>query len=874
MKISLKGLAEFFPQLDPQFLLQKSGDFKRDLPLSGIEIGGIRNPTEGLEKVCVAKILEAVQHPKADRLRVCKVERNPKEEPLQIVCGAPNARAGIKVALAPVGSVLPGNFAIKESEIRGVVSRGMLCSGKELGLSEESDGILELPDSAQVGTSFVSTLGLDDQIWEVELTPDRGDCLSHFGMAREIGRLLKMTPEFPEIENIGTSENNSEIPLVNVEVQNPKACKMYLAQLFEGFNQKPSPNFITSKLNLLGIRTHNAIVDITNFILMELGHPLHAFDADKVQGRILVRNAKLGEKLKTLDGVERKLSVDDLVIADSERVLALAGVMGGEDSAVSDKTTRVILECALFDPEFIRATAKRHKISSDSSYRFERGVDPSIRFKILGRAALLFKQVCGARRRGAFVDVLSDKSNKLGLEHEINLDLRVFRDVSGIEAQADEISRSFQSVGISSQVKSPNLVRVVVPPHRFDLNREVDLIEEGARLLGYSRIPPRYPAQVEATRSLTRSLYRKGRILREAILARGLTEIMPYAFLGEKEIEFFDSDFRNQFVDLENPLSADWATLRPSLCFGIISSIKNHLALGQMRGGVFDLGSVFCQNPNFSVENRDTGVDEFLHVGWGLFGERKPLHWSTDKSSKEKNVHVDFFDGKSLLTDVLFELQTLDPRTSGAQIQSLNDVFQNPELARVVPAMAPWIPLRLLHPGKSALIYLAGQGPAGVQQVIGFLGELHPFYAGQILNLPTGSHLGCVLGELRLGAAVLSQIKELNLGHTKILQPKGKALPQIRFPVVERDLALKIPRQTRASDLDRTLRKVGGKFLVSLQCIDRFENEESKTEGQWVSLAFRAQFQSTEATLKEEEISSALKDMIEAAKSRHQAELR
>lgn len=870
MKISLKALAEFFPNLDSKTLFQKSAELRESLPLAGIEIGVIKKLGTDLDKVVVGKIIEAQKHPKADRLRVCKVQHVESGDLLQIVCGAPNARAGIKVALAPVGCVLPGNFEIKAAEIRGVTSAGMLCSGKELGLSEDSDGILELPDSAPVGSGFVKALGIEDQIWEIELTPDRGDCLSHWGMAREVGRLLKMSPSMIEGEPLASGESSSDLALVNVEVQDTKACPIYIAQLFEGFQNKKSPDWLERRLHNLGLRTHSAIVDITNCVLMELGSPLHAFDADKVNGRLLVRRAKSSEKLKTLDGVLRELSPDDLVIADSEGPLALAGVMGGEDSAVTEKTSRVILECAIFDPEVIRATVKRHKLNSDSSHRFERGVDPSIRLKVLGRASLLFKQICGARRRGAYVEVRDEKSSKFGREHEVNLDLRLFRDVSGIEATAEEVTRAFQSVLISSTVKSPNLVGVTVPSHRQDLVREVDLIEEAARLLGYNRIQARYPIQQQGSRSRTRAIYRKMRLCREALLSQGLTEVMPYGFIGDSELTFLPDFVKEQVVGLENPLSQDWRYLRPNLFFGILSCIRRHLGLGQGRGGLFDSGTVFSQKFEKEPVNRSSGVNEFFHLGWGLFGPRIPLHWSTDKSRNDKDESVDFFDAKGIGENVFSELQTLEPRLSGAQLMGLDELLLNSELKKVLDVTAPWIPVKLLHPGRTGIYYLAGAGPMGVQNVVGFVGELHPFFAPDILNLPTGSQVGVAFGELRIGGALLGQIESVK-SEPQLILPKGQMKAEVRFPIVERDVALSLPANMRASEVERTLKKAGGPLLVGLQCIDRFINPSTPDR---VSLAFRLSLQSAEGTLSEEQIKKVFQDLLDAAKTRHQAALR
>ncbi len=399
MKISFKAISEFLDAPNAYELLQKKKSVLRtDLPLSGLEIGETKSGSDGLEKVIIAQIMEFEKHPKADRLNVCQVSVGENSPRLQIVCGAPNVKAGMKVAMAPVGAVLPGNFAIKEAEIRGVKSFGMLCSEKELGLSSESQGIMSLAVSAPVGSLFVKAMGLDDEIWEFELTPDRGDCLSHKGLSREISRFLGVKTRLPEFDSITTGENQNEVALVSVEVAAKDSCQSYGLQLFESIQNGQSPDWLKRRLESLGIRSHSSVVDITNLVLMEWGHPIHAFDADKIKGsRLIVRFAKNTEKLKTLDGEIRQLTTQDLVIADSEGPVALAGVMGGFDSSVTEQTQRVILECAVFDPLVVRAMSKRHKIQTDSSYRFERGVDIQSRLQVVGRASLLLKQLCRAK---------------------------------------------------------------------------------------------------------------------------------------------------------------------------------------------------------------------------------------------------------------------------------------------------------------------------------------------------------------------------------------------------------------------------------------------------------------------------------------------
>lgn len=866
MKLSLKWLTDFFPNLKASGsdVGAKADTLRSTLPFFGIEIGGYKRIGQGIEAVQVAHLLEFQKHPNADKLNVCKVATGKPGEILQIVCGAPNVKAGAKVALAPVGCELPGGLKIKQAAIRGVDSFGMLCSEKELGLSDESNGIMLLPESAPVGSPVVKALGLADEVWEIELTPDRADCLSHYGMAREMARFLNEKPALPEHDELVAG---SDVPVVNVEVQSSKLCPVYGAQLFEGATNAQTPEWMKRTLDRLGLRSHGAIVDITNFVLMELGHPLHAFDADKIVGsKIIVRNAKAGEKLVTLDGEARTLHADDLVIADAEKPLALAGVMGGLDSGVTANTKRVLLESAVFDMNAIRATAKRHRIHSDASHRFERGVDAAGVVRAAGRASLLIRQITGARRRGAYVEIRSDKAEKLFAKHSINFNLRTYKDVVGVDAGADELIRAFHSVGIEAQTKSPNVIRVDVPTHRLDLVREIDLVEEAARLLGYDKIPARYPDQHERTHAVTGGVVAKVRRVRHRLVETGLTEMMPYAFVSAEQLKAVPNV---KAVELQNPLSAEWSHLRPSLSFGLLEVLKRHVALGQPEGGFFDSGSVFETSAAGDVQattdkpTRSTGCREAFHAGWALSGHRLEEHWSSDKKSADRKAFVDVFDAKGVAERVMDGLVALDGRWKGAQFVALGEALENPAFAKAWTGEAAWIPTALLHPGRSALIVLPGP-PPGV--VVGYVGELHPAHKRDLLNLPAGLAIGAVLGEVRvmtdLTGALEAKEAENALG-------RGKIRLSRMLPVVDRDLAVVVSGDTKAGDIDRALRKTLGGELIDLQCVDRFD-----LGGGRVSLAWRFRFQGVEATLTDAQIQGFVDKALGELKQKFSAEIR
>ena len=887
MKISLKWLQDLFPSYEKNGgLAAHSAEFREKLPLAGLEIGSWKRMGQGIDDVIVGQILEFQKHPKADRLNVCRVSQGEGKEILQVVCGAPNVKAKMKVALARVGTVLPGDFKIKEARIRDVDSYGMLCSERELGLSEAGEGILELPDSAPLGSGLVKALGINDEIWEIELTPDRGDCLSHWGIAREIGRMIGQKPVLPEHDPINPKDSG-EVPMLSVEVQAPKVCPIYGAQLFEGLANGDSPEWMRRRLESLGTRTHNAVVDITNFVLSELGHPMHAFDADKIRGsKIIVRFAKAGEKLKTLDGVDRVLTAQDLVIADLEAPLALAGVMGGFDSGVTKATTRVVLETAVFDHELIRSMAQRHKIHSDSSHRFERGVDAANRLNAAGRATLLIRQLTRARKRGSYIEVSTEKAEKLLAPQSHNFDLRAFKDVVGLEASAEEITKCFLSVSVEAQIKSPNVLKVEVPTHRHDLVREIDLVEEAARLLGYDRIPLRYPQQHVFTVSSTRTLFQRLRQLRHRWVETGLSEMMPYDFISGKEA----AHLRNfNFVEIKNPLSAEWQYMRPNLSFGLIGVMARHAALGQLTGGFFDTGNVFetvkdsedaardsakgdapkaesAKSEAVPTASHSTGTREAWHAGFALIGSRRNDHWSSDKKSSERKAEVDFFDGKGVVEQALDGLMAVEARWGGAQFVALSEFLKNENFAQELAGQAPWIPVDVLHPGRSALIVWPGK-PQG--SIVGYVGELHPSLKPDLLNLPKGLQLGAVMGELRVVADIGQSIELTRKGQLERMSPRDCIEVSRRLPIVERDLALVVDPAVRAVDLDKTLRRAAGAELIDLQCLDLFKLPDGKN-----SLAFKVLLQGQDATLTDEQITGVVKKMLQAAGEKHQAVLR
>ena len=500
-----------------------TGELVELLTMAGLEVDSVEQAAAGLQDLLVGEVLSVESHPDADKLRVCRVDTG-QAEPLQIVCGAPNVKTGGKYPLAPVGSKLPGDTRIGKSKLRGVESFGMLCSARELGLSDEHAGLMELPAGAEAGQGVVDLLGLDDALIEIDLTPNRGDCLGIEGIAREVGTLTRtaVTGVKPGPVAPATDEE------FEVDVQAPAACPHYLGRVIRGVNATAAtPLWMQERLRRSGLRSLGPLVDITNYVLMELGQPMHAFDLGRLSGGICVRYAQAGERLTLLD--ERELSLDDgtLVIADHDRALAIAGVMGGIDSGVTDATTDLFLECAFFTPEAIAGCARKYALHTDSSHRFERGVDPQLQARAIERATALLLEICGGAA-GPVTEQLA--ADHLPERAAITLRKQRIQRVLGMLPADDEIADILVRLGMQIEVQENAGWQVLPPSFRFDIDIEADLIEEVGRIYGYNRLPSvslqgalDIQPQVEVERSLEQ--------FSDILVARGYQQAVTYSFV-------------------------------------------------------------------------------------------------------------------------------------------------------------------------------------------------------------------------------------------------------------------------------------------------------------------------------------------------------
>lgn len=634
MRVSLKWLQEFFAEkLDPKTIADQ-------LTFAGLEIEAIEEQGKGLDQVVVAKILEKIQHPDADRLSLCQV--NNGQEILAIVCGAQNMKAGDKVALAQIGAVLPGDFKIKKSKIRGQESFGMLCSASELGLAEVGEGIIILDEGAELGRPLAEHFGLDDTVLEINITPNRGDCLSVLGIVREISAVTGY-----KIQKILHEKNFTEqfANPFSIEIEDAKKCLRYCSRVIKNVKVQESPIEIQEKLKASGIRPINNIVDATNLVMLETGHPLHAFDMEKILGnKIFVRSAKDKEKLKTLDDQERELSSDELVISDQKHSLALAGIMGGLDSSITESSQTLLLESASFDPATIRKSSKRVVLNTDSSYRFERWVDVNSVDFALDR---LTEVICQFNSK-AEVSQIADLYPEKLLNKKILFRPSYFAKVIGLEVGLEEVKKHFSALHFFCEEKSSYL-EVEVPSFRSDIEREIDLVEELARLIGYDKVPVTYPCI--SLNDLKSSQHNYINSVKTKLCNLGFFEAINYSFTSAEAISKWNWR-EGPGLNLVNPISEELAVMRPTLISSLVANLRHNLSHGEGDIKLFEIRPVYLL--------KDEKIEESLFSCLLVSGHRALRHF------QEKNIEVDFYYMKGLVQKLLPEalFKTLEIKPS------------------------------------------------------------------------------------------------------------------------------------------------------------------------------------------------------------------
>ncbi len=598
------------------------------LTMAGLEIEAIEPVAADFNQVVIGEVLEVERHPNAEKLNVCKINVG-ETNPLQIVCGAPNVKVGMKTPVALIGAQI-GELKIKQAKLRGVESFGMLCSAQELGLAETSNGLLELPQNAPIGKSIRDYLQLDDSMFEINITPNRGDCLSIQGIAREIAVLTQSNLISPEIKTVQTTIEDK----IEVELINSNACPHYVGRIIRNINpQATTPLWMQEKLRRSGLRTLHPIVDITNYVLLELGQPMHAFDLEKLNGGIRVRNATKGEKITLLNGQTIELDDKTLVIADRKQAQALAGIMGGADSAVSNETKNIFLESAFFLPSLFAGTARKYGLQSDSSQRFERGVDPSLQIKAIERATALIIEICGGE-----VAPLIQEIEPEHLPERPTLYLRVERlkRLLGIEIPNTEVSGILKRLEMEIQIKTTGW-QVVPPPFRFDIHVEADLIEEAARIYGYERIQgevAQYPLQIK-------NKHYSLQHLQTSLVQQGYQEAITYSFVDPSLEKLLHPE--SNPLALANPISNDLAVMRTSLWAGLLMALKYNINRQQSDVKLFETGLRF--------ENGEK-LEQIPTLAGIATGRALPEQWGNASRA------LDFFDVKGelehLISDVSF----------------------------------------------------------------------------------------------------------------------------------------------------------------------------------------------------------------------------
>ena len=809
MKISLKWLNDY---VDIKDFFSKPEELGELLTRAGLEVEEITNRAKDFQNVVIGHILEKDKHPNADKLSLCRVSTGDVVH--QIVCGAQNHKAGDKVIVALPGAVLPGNFAIKKSAVRGVDSAGMLCSLKELGLAKESEGIAILPTDAPIGKAYAEFGGYDDVAFELKVTPNRADCLSHFGLAREVACLLGRELKAPKFDVAATGDSTKKA--VNLEVKAVDLCPRYTGRFIKGVKVGESPAWLKQKLDAVGLNSINNIVDITNFVMMELGQPLHAFDASMIKGsKIVVDKAVAGEKFITLDGTEKVLKGEELTIRDGERAVCLAGVVGGQNSGVSESTKDIFLEAAYFAPMSVRKASRGLGVDTDSSYRFSRGVDPDGALRASNRAANLIVEVAGGMIFGDNHDFYPQPVKK----NAIKISVQTVSDRLGYVAEEAKFVDFMKRLGCVVE-KVGSEYSVLPPTYRFDIEQDMDLVEEYARLNGYEHIPDVLPLMNQEP-SMHDKEYMLDMKLSRFIRGEGFSQAFNFAFVGSaKEVQFLGDVKALNAVGLKasaekikimNPLNEEMDVMRSSLSFGLFRNMVNNFHSGNHFGKLFETGKTFFQD-NAYLESRRLGL-----IQWG----RPQNLWN-----------------KSLDYPVVFEIK--------AAVELL--------LAKLNIGSYTWVKVDkadvpgFMHLGQFAALVVEGKK-------VGFIGSAHP----SLLDAE----------KIRVPVAMA----ELDLDALYKGQPRSYRIQSIsKFQAVERDLALKMKKEIAVGDVVKDIRKAGAGLLTNVEIFDVYEGE--KIDAGFKSVAIRLVLQDKAATLQEAQINEVQNKVLESLKKNFDISIR
>ncbi len=798
MKISLNWLNQY---VDISAFLKKPESLSELLTGVGLEVEGIENRAEQFNHVVVGQILKKEAHPNADKLTFCQVSTG-QGIVHQIVCGARNHNEGDRVVLALPGAVLPGEFKIKKSKIRGIESAGMMCSESELRISEESDGIMILPKEAPIGKPFGEYARLNDIIFELKVTPNRADCLSHLGLAREIAVLTDQKVKYPSIDFSPVSNSSQEA--IRLEVKDTERCPRYCGRYIKGVKVGKSPDWLKLALESVGFNSINTVVDVTNFVMLELGQPLHAFDVRYLsKNRITVDAAKKAEKFVSLDGTEFELTGEELMIRDGEKAVALAGVVGGMNSGVREDTTDLFIESAYFLPTVVRKSSRLHGIQTDSAYRFSRGVDPQGTQKAMDRACALIQELTGG-------EIYSDPYDSYPKPIEntsVLVDVRNVSERLGYEVPSDKFMACMDQLGCYAKKISDFECELLPPSYRVDLKIKEDFIEEYGRLNGYNNIPENFPL-VDCYPSSHQFEFIMGQSFEKFLSAIGYQQVVNLAFLKEKfqKEVLKGTESLNQFINVchdpvkvLNPLSEDHGVLRTSLIPGLLQNLSYNSRQRNKWGGQFEIGYVFEKNDEKFLEEWRLGV-----VKWG----RATSPWLT---------------GTQLIYEVKSDIESLLGSIQGKKWHWEN--IKNPP--------------GIFHPGQAAVLFYEGQ-------YIGVLGTLHPKWRKKFKIKEEA-----VIGEFNLN--------KLMRGQPRISRFKSIS----KFPSVVRDVAFIMPQELPSFDVIRIMMKAAGVLCK----VDVFDIYKGKGDGM-KSVGYRLTYHDGKKTLSDTEVNQLHEKIVDSVKDK------
>ena len=760
------------------------------LTMIGLEVENVEDKASLLKPFVIASVVSAEKHPNADRLRVCMVDTG-DGKPVQVVCGAPNARAGMKGVFSAPGTFIPGkNITLTVGTIRGVESRGMLCSAAELLISDDHDGIIELPADAPVGKSYADYAGTAEPVIEINLTPNRSDCTGVNGIARDLGAA-----------NIGAFKDRTVKPVkgtfpcpVKVTLdfgKTPPLCPAFGLRLVKGVKNGPSPEWLQKRLTAIGLRPINALVDITNFITFDRGRPLHVFDAAKVHGHLTVRRAKKGEQLLALDGKTYTLDESICVIADEKSVESLAGIMGGETSGCSETTTDVLIESALWEPLNIAQTGRKLGIQSDARYRFERGVDPAFMLPGLDLATQMVIELCGGQASEAVV------AGEVKMrERVVDFPLSELERLTGLKVPLTDVRRLLEKLGFFAAGQGER-VKVAVPSWRGDVEGKADIVEEIVRIMGLDRVKPTpFDRGADAFKPVLTPIQVRTRKAKRSLAARGMVEAVTWSFISKREAEMFGGGAAE--LALANPIAAELSDMRPSLIAGLVAAAQRNADRSLPDVALFEVGQIFKGDKPEDQLIAATGVRRALAKSTGI-----GRHWSNGGAG------VDVFDAKADALAVL--------TAAGAPAQSM----------QVVPGGPAWF-----HPGRSGTIQI------GPQNVLGHFGELHP----RTLEALDAE------GPLVAFEVILDKIPEAK---AKVTRAKP-VLELSAFQPVERDFAFVVASGVKAGDIVRAAQSADRKLVSNVTVFDVYEGKN--IEAGKKSIAIAVTIQPREKTMTDQEI--------------------